>query len=574
MYRDWWEEIGRHHWSLGDDKPATDDQQQIIYEIRNAIAKGYKNIVLKLGVGFGKSAIAKTISNMFESSYILTNNTALQKQYTQDYEDIALLMGRGKYNCKERDGDYTCNDCYMSYINRTEDVDKKLYYLNLSPTWKFPENMSEEAWQNYRENTIRPLPMWNCYDCPYQEAVRESMKTDCTVCNYHSLYFNSNIINRFGSRDLIVFDEGHYFEEILCDINMGSLNPKTLLEQYNIDVYENSFGDSIYAPEYWIILLRSMINKLTEEKKRIIGEMHGIEPDGVIRQITHEFNTKIKPLEHKMEILDKNKNLFAINIPKNKDGTINKGKSIKLEPIFSKPFNDELLELGNVRIFMSGTFPPKNMLCRWFGLKRGETYFIEKYPSFPIENRPIICDYVGRFSGGKIHTWQNDIVESKLLEICSKHTYENGVIHCSSNAQVNYIVDLLLDNDFEAYCCYDGGEEDMSKQEIIDEFKSYGGILVGSNIREGLDLKGDLCNFQILFKVPFLPYPKGSRSYERKSQDMKWYYFHVISRIEQSYGRGIRSPNDVCPFYILDECFEDLKRYKHMFSSYFMEAIV
>lgn len=174
MYKDWWKDIGCHYWSLGEDKPATDDQQRIIYEIRKAISNGYKNIVLKLGVGFGKSAIAKTISNMVDSSYILTNNTALQKQYTQDYKDIALLMGRGQYTCKERNGDYTCNQCYMEYINRTEDIDKKLHYLNISPTWEFPEITSEEKWEEYLENVIRPLPMWNCYDCPYQEAVRKA----------------------------------------------------------------------------------------------------------------------------------------------------------------------------------------------------------------------------------------------------------------------------------------------------------------------------------------------------------------------------------------------------------------
>lgn len=562
MYKEWWESKGFTYWSLGDDKPATDDQQKIIYDIYNAIKKGYKNIVLQLGVGFGKSAIAKTISNMYDSSYILTNSIALQKQYTRDFDDIALLMGRGRYNCKEWKN--TCDHCYMSHIDYTENISEKLKYLDKSKYWTgFPEYESEAAWEHYIENTIKPLKMFKCEDCPYKLAKIAARNSDCTVCNYHSLYFNSNIINTFGSRDLIVFDEGHYFEEILCQINNGSLNPKAIYEQYGIDIFEHNEGDIITSPYYWAGIIDNILLKINDKKTKVLGELQGRQDDRILKQVLHEFNREISQWEYKKKIILNGE--IAVTLPENHNDPV------LLEPIYSKPFNDELLRLGDIRIFMSGTFPPRMVLCKWFGIKFSETKFIKKYPEFPIENRPVIKDYVGKILGRDDNTWYNSKMEDKLIEICSKHLGENGVIHCTKNAQVDYVVEILKDEGFEAYACYDGAYPDRTKNETINEFMDYGGILVGSNIREGLDLKGDLCTFQVLFKVPYLAYVKGGRIDTRNAFDNKFYGFHTVARIEQAYGRGLRGPDDVCPFYVLDKCFENLRL--NYFSSYFREAI-
>lgn len=563
MYKKWWNDIGSRYWSLDPStKPATDDQKQIIYDIVTAIKNGRENIILKLGVGFGKSAIAKTIANMYESSYILTNNIALQKQYLKDWDDIALLMGRARYQCNEWEDN--CNHCYMDHIHYTGNIDEKLKYLNKSKYWKgFPKYDSEEAWNNYLENTIKPMRMFKCEHCPYKIAKIEAKNSDCTVCNYHSLYFNSNIINTFGSRDVIVFDEGHYFEEILCQINNGSLNPKSIYEKYGIDIFEHNEGDIIDSPNYWAAIFNNIILKIEDEKKKVMGELHGKQDDRILKQILHEFNQEIKEWEYKRDVVLKGE--IAVTLPDDHD------KPVLLEPIYSKPFNDELLRLGDIRIFMSGTFPPKMVLCKWFGLDYSKTEFIERYPNFPIENRPIICDYVGKISGKNKDSWKNSKMEDKLLDICYNHELDNGVIHCTRNDHVDYIADILEDEGFSAYKCYDGAYSNQTKTETIHEFINYGGILVGSNIREGLDLKGSLCNFQILFKVPYLAYPKGGRVARRMVDDKRFYNFHTVARIEQAYGRGIRSPADKCPFYVLDKNFENLKlRY---FSSYFREAI-
>ena len=53
------------------------EQTVIIEEILTAIENGYRNIILEAGTGTGKSAIATTIANYVENSYIVTMTNQL-----------------------------------------------------------------------------------------------------------------------------------------------------------------------------------------------------------------------------------------------------------------------------------------------------------------------------------------------------------------------------------------------------------------------------------------------------------------------------------------------------------------
>ena len=65
------------YWSLPKYDPRN-SQIKLINEINVAIKKGFKNIILEAGTGIGKSAIATTLANMYDDSYILTMTKQLQ----------------------------------------------------------------------------------------------------------------------------------------------------------------------------------------------------------------------------------------------------------------------------------------------------------------------------------------------------------------------------------------------------------------------------------------------------------------------------------------------------------------
>lgn len=98
-------------------------------------------------------------------------------------------------------------------------------------------------------------------------------------------------------------------------------------------------------------------------------------------------------------------------------------------------------------------------------------------------------------------------------------------------------------------------------------------------MNEGVDLPGDLCRFQIIFKLPYLPF-EDSWIHKRKNvyEDGKnWYRYKMITKLIQSYGRGIRFEGDYCKTYILDNrlyevIYEDLEN-NEIIPKYFINAI-
>ena len=129
------------HWSLKEHNPRS-SQVRLINQISNAIDKGFKNIILEAGTGIGKSAIATTIADMHEDSYILTMTKQLQKQYLIDFNEMLVeIKGRGNYDCNY-DGtcefcikaEYNikkCSDCQFSLAFKNAVDDEKIYKLKL-----------------------------------------------------------------------------------------------------------------------------------------------------------------------------------------------------------------------------------------------------------------------------------------------------------------------------------------------------------------------------------------------------------------------------------------------------------
>ena len=70
-------------------------------------------------------------------------------------------------------------------------------------------------------------------------------------------------------------------------------------------------------------------------------------------------------------------------------------------------------------------------------------------------------------------------------------------------------------------------------------------------MNEGVDLPGDECRFQIIYK---LPYPDlGDRQIMlRANADEDWYNYKTALSLIQTYGRGMRFEDDYCVTYFID----------------------
>ena len=80
-----------------------------------------------------------------------------------------------------------------------------------------------------------------------------------------------------------------------------------------------------------------------------------------------------------------------------------------------------------------------------------------------------------------------------------------------------------------------------------------------ASMGEGVDLPGDLCRFQIIYKIPY-PDWGDKQIYERSSIDMEWYDFKTCLNLVQTHGRGMRYDSDYCTTYVIDSRFTSYVR--------------
>ena len=123
---------------------------------------------------------------------------------------------------------------------------------------------------------------------------------------------------------------------------------------------------------------------------------------------------------------------------------------------------------------------------------------------------------------------------------------------------------------------YDSAQDRESK---LDEFKSAapGAVLVASSMDRGVDLPDDQCRVVVIMKTPFLNLGDkqiSTRLHSDKKGGQLWYNVNAIRTLVQMTGRGMRSPEDYCQTYILDEQFGRLYREnKFLFPEWWRAAL-
>lgn len=531
------------HWSLTGHHPRN-TQIKLINKINFAIGEGYKNIILEAGTGIGKSAIATTLANMYDDSYILTMTKQLQEQYLNDFNDMLVeIKGKGNYKCNYKG---SCDFCIKSEYNLSK-----------------------------------------CSDCQFSIAFKKAKKSKNVITNYDFLYHVGVSNQALEPRELLILDEAHNLEKKMLHLSSFTLNREYISTKFGIDIFEaymkgrKSFNYMKNNAEYWEGICEELMKSCVKNIKEITGENKN---DVQVSLDEFEENPSKYSSFNYMEkqILEKDLQDFnrikhgvssgdlIIDLPES--GLILKNKmdiSAEFKPYSVSDATQNLLSLGNTRIFLTGTLGNMNKFCEWNNINPMNTYYIYEKSPFELSHRPIYRMYVGKMSGQLrgIPNWKNKKALEVIKKIIQRHPDENGVIHTSSNEQAFWIIENLKEYNIR----FVGGD---TRNEVLADFvdDKNNSILIGASIKDGVDFKGDLCRFQILFKVP---YPQLNEQVKyRKSLDESWYYYQAVMALMQAYGRGIRDADDYCSMYILDSDFSYLfRKNKHFFNEYFIEAV-
>ena len=531
------------YWSFLNHNPRY-SQIKLINKINHAIGEGYKNIILEAGTGTGKSAIATTLANMYEDSYILTMTKQLQEQYLDDFSHMLVeIKGKGNYECNYKGH---CDFCIKDEYNLSK-----------------------------------------CKDCAFKIAFKNAMEADNVLTNYDFFYYMGVANKLLNSRELLILDEAHNLERKMLMLSSHNLNREYVSTKFGVDIFDplmsstRSYNNLKRKPDYWIELCDDLVKICKERIKEIEGE-HKNDVQVTLDEFEND-PSKFSSIDYiekqRLETDMKSFNAISLGLKTNaliidipdRDVILNNGMDIDAE---FKPFSvsedtQEMLKLGNVRIFLTGTLGNKDKFCKWNNINPDETFYIYEKSPFDVEKRPIYPEFVASMSGQtrNVPNWKNDRAISKIRELLDRHKDEKGVIHTSSNEQAFWIMENLKD-----YPLVFVGGEDRNK--VLKEFTQTNEniVLIGASIKDGVDFKGDLCRFQIIFKIP---YPQLNEQVKyRKNLDKSWYYYQAVMSLMQAYGRGIRDKDDYCVMYIIDSDFVNLFNFnKSFFNEYFTEAI-
>lgn len=545
-----------------------------------AIERAYhskaKYICIDAPVGIGKSGIVTSLAKLYAESdvrsAVLTQKKSLQDQYIQDFEWVKLIKGQRNYPCVSRDyKDFDmvvdkfdptdasniwdsakacnivmdCPDrrrlCYYRHV-RQEAIDSSVIctnYAYLSAAWRFRN--------------------------PVKKSYREADGTEVTYLS------GGNALQR---RSVLFLDEAHGAESWFRphikltkrDIDIVNDHAK-LLRTYPCSVPNNDFNMDV-----------RQVRSLLEHMLSITLAYDELHP--MCEVVGHQHN---KLFTNEDEDNDSGKSNCVLTTTRiqqalwimNDDLCV-----ITYDPRRSEQFTVEALfgRAGAKRIFndvdkvvmLSGTLPPTDYLAKTLGVDPSDCERIVVPSYFPRQNRPFFYKPILRMNYGvrkqpdKLQVMTNAIDDVMELEPSAK-----GILH-----SVAYYWGQLyyeLSRNRHRMLIHSAG----TIEKTMVEFRNSppGTWLVSPVATEGFNLPYDLCRYQVLHKVPFLPY-NDELVNERRKYIPETAIVDTVTQVQQAYGRGMRYHDDSCRTYMFDSSWDSFySNNARYFQLWFRDAI-
>ena len=514
-------------------------QLEIIADIEEAIAKGYKYIILEAGTGTGKSAVATTLARMYESAYILTMTKQLQKQYADEF-DFPLVKGRGNFDCLKDGFDVTCD---MGACKTAPKSSKFFCPYGIS---KNPTLTGELAFQDSFGSDV----FFQTTDhCKYWQQKANAINSPITLMNYDYAILELNYVKHFGKRSLLILDEAHNIEDKL----MKTMEINLYNRQLEKDIKKVISPQTLKSAEKgeWIMEIDS-----------IQGHYSDIEIKDLPTNKADRINSTIAKLKALKNNLEKEPGNWVIDADEH---------GVSFKPLRVNHYaEDYLFKHGEVVIFLSATILSHKMFSKWLGLNPDEVYHIQVDSPFSVEKRPIELTLAGKMSKSRVRQSAPKSIEI-LQKILKRHEGEKGLIHTNSYKCQRYITDNLYNSRLISH-------GSNNRERVLKFFEEDDNplVLVSPSMSEGVDLPYDKCRFQVIYKIPF-PYLGDKQINMRRKKDQRWYAYKTAMTLVQTYGRGMRAEDDSCVTYIVDSDIKMILNsplYKSLIPEFFKEAIV
>jgi len=515
-----------------------------------------KFIILEAPVGFGKSAIAVSMSRYLDSAHILTSTKQLQDQYTSDY-GYPVIKGKSNFRCLVP----TSSKKYLPCNEGRCEVDWSLkdcpHYVS------FEDYVSKERSYHRVKSGVKSLRDGKL--CRYYAQKWSGFKAPITVYNYPFIFSEISFSGDIPYRNLLVCDEAHDLEKQIVNFASFTIRKDSLENYYNILTSDNNFSIKNKGDEesgFWLEVIKDIVVTLQEFYDKFNESA-----------VYQEKIVSCKNLVRYLESLYKNlktdpENWVVNSLKTTEDGEV---EEVVFQPISVADYSAPLFSIAKSVLLMSATISSKKRFCKVLGINEEEASLIPiKKSSFPISNRPIHALNTVRLNRRNMSTSLQKITQS-INEILDRHKSERGIIHTTSYSQANYIIQNVSQNHKDRLVTT---EKSFDRSVLLRIHGSNdASVLISPSLYQGIDLKNDFSRFQIIIKVPY-PDLSQKRIREKLQKDREWYDWQTALRLVQTYGRSVRTQDDFAVTYILDSNFSRfIKMHHDLLPDFFLEAL-
>lgn len=457
-----------------------------------------------------------------------------------------------------------------SYVNAAFASTTRSFYA--TPQLSLIDQIMNDQYLNGRFTEIKGRPNYQCYYQPHRRVHVGKCVTEDSPCADRGEvcpYWRQKVAARnapavltslaylisesltegsesyLGKRPLLILDEAHNLEEQCLEHISVRVTPFT-----------------IPAPVYSQILPELLGVRTDEDVKSLLEGLEGHLQDILQKCETIAESTGLSTVQ--AEELDRIRRFLTSydSYKKSKSEWVwqVRNDELTVQPVFGSEFMRDLVwKRGEFYIISSATILDHNEFAELTGLQdflaEDEIEFITVPSTFPVENRPIIDATVGPLSAQNLQVNMPKAV--KAIEEILRMERGNVAIHCHSYQHQRSLFEGISEEFRERLIIHSSKDREAKLGEWM---QSRGKVFVSVAFSEGQDWKYDVCDAQILLKVPFSDL--GDRRVKRRLEiaGMQWYDNDAMMQVIQAYGRAIRAEDDRARFYIVDGSFNRLVR--------------
>ena len=550
-------------------------QKTALIQILTAIKQGKTDIFVQAPTGTGKSLIALELAKILHErkgwkAFVLTSEKLLQAQYERDceikydgrYSNAASISGVDNYDCHINGEKFSLGHCKAMGLSNRQALE---------------------------------LPCSG--QCEYLQRWQRAQASPAAIFNYAYFLLQMNYVLEkldesapFQPRPVVICDEAHCLPDVIedhfaCYVDQSFpykiREVQALLDRDNI---KTEFGH-ISSLQYSRQIERILKLPLSDNAAHL---------QGLVDLFTQTYSIKAKCIRTKEALASK----FKIQLPEGKDTSAYikasqdlmarvpksvlaffkvaddiKDYNCKLEDYIKiirdqglnnmvveatetkrtyhnladhKLHRDHFVKFSQVRIYLSATLQPENLIERWDLAPEGVEVIVLNSGWDPGLS-PVKLTKTANFR----HDNSDEAIKLATVEvdrILERHKGQRGIIHTTSYKVTQAI---LQDSKYaNRLINYQGTQQKMELLEDINGLAE-DAVIIGPSLVQGIDLPDDLARFNVIVK---LSYPDvSSRLWSARLTLKKGVYLaETANRLEQSSGRSTRHAGDTSVTYILD----------------------